>query len=108
MKPAYLRSAKPALIIGSVAIDRVATPFSQSGDILGGAASYAAIAASYFAPTRLVGVVGGDFPKPYLARVPENTASISAACRSNRRARPSFGRANTAITSPAGTPSRCN
>jgi sugar/nucleoside kinase (ribokinase family) len=54
------------LIIGSVAIDRVATPFAQSADILGGAASYAAIAASYFAPTRLVSVVGGDFPEAYL------------------------------------------
>jgi cytidine kinase len=77
MKPAYLRSAKPALIIGSVAIDRVATPFSQSADILGGAASYAAIAASYFAPTRLVGVVGGDFPKAYLARFRKHGIDVS-------------------------------
>jgi sugar/nucleoside kinase (ribokinase family) len=58
----------PALIIGSVAIDRVATPFGQSDNILGGAASYAAIASSYFAPTRMVGIVGGDFPKAHLAR----------------------------------------
>jgi sugar/nucleoside kinase (ribokinase family) len=59
---------RPALIIGSVAIDRVATPFAQSDNILGGAASYAAIAASYFTPTRMVGIVGGDFPKSFLAR----------------------------------------
>jgi sugar/nucleoside kinase (ribokinase family) len=59
----------PALIIGSVAIDRVATPFAQSDNILGGAASYAAIAASYFAPTRMVGVVGGDFPKAFISRL---------------------------------------
>jgi sugar/nucleoside kinase (ribokinase family) len=59
---------RPALIIGSVAIDRVATPFAQSDRILGGAATYAAIAASYFAPTRLVGVVGGDFPPAFIAR----------------------------------------
>ncbi len=64
--PAYPRTARPALIIGSVAIDRVATPDAQSENILGGAASYAAIAASYFAPARLVGVVGGDFPKKFL------------------------------------------
>lgn len=57
---------RPALIIGSVAIDRVATRFGRSGDVLGGAASYAAIAASYFAPARLVGVVGGDFPAAFL------------------------------------------
>jgi len=63
--PAYPRTARPALIIGSVAIDRVATPHAQSENLLGGAASYAAIAASYFAPARLVGVVGGDFPNQF-------------------------------------------
>jgi len=61
-------SPRPVLIIGSVAIDRVATPFAQSGDILGGAATYAAIASSYFAPTRLVGIVGSDFPPAFLRR----------------------------------------
>jgi sugar/nucleoside kinase (ribokinase family) len=61
-------SPRPALIIGSVAIDRVATPYAQSDNLLGGAASYAAIASSYFAPTRLVGVVGADFPAPFLRR----------------------------------------
>ncbi len=60
--------ARPALVIGSVAIDRVATPFARSGRVLGGAASYAAIAASYFAPTRLVGIVGADFPSGFLRR----------------------------------------
>lgn len=65
---AYPKSAKPALVIGSVAIDRVATPFAQSENILGGAASYASIAASYFAPTRLTGIVGADFPKPFIRR----------------------------------------
>lgn len=62
-------TARSALIIGSVAIDRVATPFAQSDRILGGAATYAAIAASYFAPTRLVGVVGSDFPPAFIRRL---------------------------------------
>lgn len=66
---AYPRNARPCLVVGSVAIDRVATPFAQSDNILGGAASYASIAASYFAPTRLVGAVGEDFPKPFLSRL---------------------------------------
>lgn len=61
-------SPRPALIIGSVAIDRVATPFAQSDRILGGAATYAAIASSYFAPTRLVGIVGADFPPAFRRR----------------------------------------
>jgi hypothetical protein len=65
----YPRTAKPALIIGSVAIDRIATSVAQSGDILGGAATYASIAASYFAPTRLVGVVGADFPRRFMQRL---------------------------------------
>jgi len=66
-----------ALIIGSVAIDRVATPFAQSDRILGGAASYAAIAASYFAPTRLVAIVGADFPAPYLRRLKKHRIDLA-------------------------------
>jgi sugar/nucleoside kinase (ribokinase family) len=73
----YPRSAKPALIIGSVAIDRVATPFAQSDNLLGGAASYAAIAASYFAPTRLVGAVGADFPAPFMRRLKKHGIDLS-------------------------------
>ena len=60
--------SSPALVIGSIGIDRVATPFAEADHLLGGAASYAAIAASYFAPTRLVGVVGGDFPAAFMRR----------------------------------------
>lgn len=61
----YSKSARPCLVVGSVAIDRVATPHGQSDNILGGAASYASIATSFFTPARLVGVVGGDFPKAF-------------------------------------------
>ncbi len=64
----YPLSAKYALVIGSVAIDKVATPDGQSGKVLGGAASYASIACSYFAPTRMVGIVGSDFPEAHLER----------------------------------------
>jgi sugar/nucleoside kinase (ribokinase family) len=59
-------SAHPCLVIGSIGIDKVATPFAAADRVLGGAASYAAIAASYFAPTRLLGVVGADFPAEFL------------------------------------------
>ncbi len=69
MPSPHPRAARPALIIGSVAIDRIATSVAQSGDILGGAATYASIAASYFAPARLVGVVGADFPKRFMQRL---------------------------------------
>lgn len=67
----------PALVVGSVAIDRVATPTAETGRVLGGAASYAAIAASYFAPTRLVAVVGGDFPAAFLRRLKRHRIDLS-------------------------------
>lgn len=73
----YPRSAQPALIIGSVAIDRVATPFAQSDNLLGGAASYASIAASYFAPTRLIGAVGADFPRPFWRKLEKHGIDLS-------------------------------
>lgn len=52
------------LVVGSVALDSIETPFGSAKNALGGSATYIAAAASYFtAPIRLVGVVGGDFPK---------------------------------------------
>jgi len=50
------------LVIGSIAIDTVKTPVEEHSELLGGSASYAALAASFFSPVRLVGVVGDDFP----------------------------------------------
>src|SRR5207249_3659753 len=51
------------LVVGSIALDTVKTPVEEHGDLLGGSASYAATAASYFSPVNLVGVVGSDFPQ---------------------------------------------
>jgi len=51
------------LIVGSIALDTVKTPVEEHADLLGGSASYAALAASFFAPVKLVGIVGGDFPE---------------------------------------------
>ncbi len=53
------------LIVGSIGIDDVKTPLESHKDLLGGSASYAAVAASFFTPVRLVGVVGEDFPQAY-------------------------------------------
>jgi sugar/nucleoside kinase (ribokinase family) len=50
------------LIVGSVALDSVKTPFGNVKEALGGSATYASYAASFFTPVRLVGVVGEDFP----------------------------------------------
>jgi len=51
------------LIVGSIALDTVKTPVEEHSDLLGGSASYAAAAASFFSPVKLVGVVGDDFPE---------------------------------------------
>ena len=51
------------LVVGSIALDTVKTPVEEHADLLGGSASYAALAASFFSPVRLVGVVGDDFPE---------------------------------------------
>jgi sugar/nucleoside kinase (ribokinase family) len=53
------------LIVGSVALDTVVTPFGKSEDALGGSATYFACAASYFDRPRVVAVVGDDFPERY-------------------------------------------
>ena len=55
------------LIVGSTALDSIKTPAAENARLLGGSASHAAVAASYFAPVKLVGVVGEDFPKKYIA-----------------------------------------
>ena len=54
------------LIVGSTDLDSIKTPKAENPKLLGGSASHAAVAASFFAPVKLVGVVGDDFPKPYI------------------------------------------
>ena len=49
------------LVVGSVAFDTIATPSGRVTDILGGAATYFSLAASYFTEVRIVAVVGADF-----------------------------------------------
>ncbi len=55
------------LVVGSVAFDSVRTPSGQADNILGGAATHFSVTASYFAPVRLVAVVGDDFGPEHLA-----------------------------------------
>ena len=54
------------LIVGSTALDSIKTPNAENPRLLGGSASHAAVAASFFSPVKLIGVVGEDFPKKYL------------------------------------------
>src|SRR5512147_2728791 len=55
------------LVVGSVAYDTVETPYGRAERVLGGSASFFAVAASFFSPVNLVGVVGEDFGEEQLA-----------------------------------------
>lgn len=61
----------PLLVVGTVALDSVETPQASRDRVLGGSAVYFSYAASFFAPVRLVGVVGEDWP-------PEHTAFLQS------------------------------
>ncbi|RMD92817.1 MAG: sugar kinase [Calditrichaeota bacterium] len=65
------------LVVGSVALDTVETPFGKVEDALGGSAIYFSTAASYFAPVRVVGVVGEDFGDDRLAFLKEKNVDLS-------------------------------
>ena len=50
-------------VVGSIALDTLETPKGNQNDILGGSATYFAIAASKFSPVEVIGIVGSDFPQ---------------------------------------------
>lgn len=52
----------PLMVVGSVALDSVETPYETRENVLGGSAVYFSYAASFFTPVRLVGPVGEDWP----------------------------------------------
>jgi len=54
------------LVVGSVALDSIETPFGAKEDVLGGSATHFSIAASFYTNVNLVGVVGRDFPKEHV------------------------------------------
>ena len=54
------------LVVGSVALDDIEAPAGSAKNVLGGAASYFGVAASFFTPVRVVAVVGDDFPEEHL------------------------------------------
>jgi sugar/nucleoside kinase (ribokinase family) len=62
-----MQSPMPVLVVGSVALDSVKTPAGEAKERLGGSAAYFGIAASRYAPVRLVAVVGSDFPDEHVA-----------------------------------------
>jgi sugar/nucleoside kinase (ribokinase family) len=57
----------PLLVVGSVALDCVETPTDRRDDVLGGSAVFFSYAASFFAPVRMIGTVGEDWPAEHTA-----------------------------------------
>lgn len=55
------------LIVGSVALDAVETPFGKRDEVLGGAATFSSVSAAFFTKPHIVAVVGEDFPPEHLA-----------------------------------------
>ena len=65
------------LIVGSLGLDTVITPFDKVEDALGGSATYISLAASYFSgPIELVGVVGNDFPDEYVKLLEDHNVDL--------------------------------
>jgi sugar/nucleoside kinase (ribokinase family) len=59
------------VVVGSVALDNVKTPFGEIKNSLGGSATFFAFAASYFTKVNMVAVIGKDFPKKHINKMKE-------------------------------------
>lgn len=69
------------LVVGSVALDSVETPFGKEEDVLGGSATFFSTAASFFTPVRLVAVVGEDFPERHVSFLQQRGIDLSGLVR---------------------------
>jgi len=65
------------LVVGSVALDSVRTPYGQVEEALGGSASYFSLSASHFSCVRVVAVVGEDFPGRYRGQLEARGVDLS-------------------------------
>jgi len=66
------------VVVGSVALDSVTTPFGKVTEALGGSATYFAYAASFFTPVHVVAAVGEDFPREHLDLLSHRGVGIEA------------------------------
>ncbi len=62
----FTKTASSPVIVGSVGLDDIQTPFGSRKKVLGGSAVYASWASSYFTPVFMVGIKGTDFPDKYI------------------------------------------
>ena len=73
------------LVVGSVALDSVETPFGKVHDVLGGSATYFSYAASFFTQVRLVATVGEDFPEAHRRILQDRGVDLSGLTTSKGR-----------------------
>lgn len=64
------------LVVGSVALDTVETPFGRAEEVLGGSATYFSVAASFFTEVKIVAVVGDDFPEGHVESLREREIDL--------------------------------
>jgi sugar/nucleoside kinase (ribokinase family) len=69
-------AGRSVLVVGSVALDTVKTPFGEANEALGGSASFFAVAARHFVPVSLVAVVGEDFPAEHVGFFRERNIDV--------------------------------
>ena len=65
------------LVVGSVALDSVETPFGSADRVIGGSGVFFSAAASLLGPVRLVGVVGDDYPMEQLDFLTERGVDLA-------------------------------
>lgn len=75
------------VIVGTIGLDDVETPFGKVKSALGGSAAYAGAAASFFARPGLVSIIGSDLPKRYLGLLQKRKIDISCLEKSKKNFR---------------------
>src|SRR4030095_2834584 len=73
---------KPIVVIGPVALDSVKTPVGNAPEVLGGSATFFAMAAGLFTRVKLVAIVGKDFPPKYLKVLEDRGVDLEGLVRS--------------------------
>lgn len=70
-------SKQALLVVGSVALDSVETPFGKAENVLGGSGTFFSAAASLLTPVQLVGVVGNDYPMDQLSALARRGVDVA-------------------------------
>ena len=87
------------ITVGTVAFDRIETPFGKADKVVGGAATYISLAASFFLDEMgLVSVVGDDFPEPMMADLRKRGVRSGRSWKYSRARRASSGPGATTTT----------